>query len=326
MHRPNRILLTGAAGALGRELCSTSSETKHGGKYFPPARLSRQTREKLDVTNVAALQNTIESLQPKLVIHLAAVPPVITNRQPDLGWKVNAESVHTVGKLCAHYGIPIIFISSADVFGLNTSHKNAYHELDTTGPTHCFGVTKVCAENAITQLGGGAFNEAWKSGFRYWIIRTSNLFSASEPHYGLVHQMRHRLAAAHEHPMTLADDVRTSWTYIPHLAKAIAWLVSNQGRVPCGVYHVVNRGSASHYEVGWRLGMHVDKANAFVAGSRSDFCKQQGLSTAQFPRSNALDTDVWDELRDQRMPTWEAAIEEYAKEIAGNSLTQALAA
>lgn len=147
------IILTGAGGQVGTELTH-----RLRAQYGPEAVLATDVRplggalaeegptEVLDVMDHHAFRALIEHHRPDQVYHLAALLSATAEEKPQLGWKLNMESLLTVLELArAGYIGRVFWPSSIGAFGPNTP-KDETPQYTIMDPTTVYGITKLAGE------------------------------------------------------------------------------------------------------------------------------------------------------------------------------------
>ena len=178
---PERVLVTGAGGQLGRVLRDE----------FPDA--LALTRAEWDVTFPAP--DRIEV--PDVVLHAAAWTDVDGAESDPQG----AAAVNVGGtKNAAEIGAPLVYYSTDYVF--DGRKRDPYVETDAPHPISAYGRTKAHGEAA--------------AGEQAWIVRTSGLFGATGTNF-----VRTMLRLGRERDeVSVVDDQRSAPTYVRHLAHA----------------------------------------------------------------------------------------------------------
>jgi dTDP-4-dehydrorhamnose reductase len=177
---PNRIVITGAGGQLGRALTEA----------FPGAQAL--TRAEWDVTHTPPA-----GLAADLVLHAAAWTDVDgAEDDPQEAAAVNVGGVQHAASL----GCPLVVYSSDYVF--DGAKRTPYVESDAPSPLGVYGRTKLHGEAA--------------AGEQAWIVRSSWLFGATSRNF--VRTML--ALGAEREEVSVVDDQRGCPTYVGHLAEA----------------------------------------------------------------------------------------------------------
>lgn len=243
--RKRRVVVTGAAGQLGKALLSMQK---------PDWDCIGLTSEQLDVTRWRDVRDTMSQIAPDLIIHAAAATNVDRcEREQEWAFTVNSLGSRNVAWAAASVAAELVYVSTNYVFN---GHKPApYHEFDDPDPISAYGASKLAGEREVMSATPGCF-----------VIRTASVFSAGEGNF--VATMR-RLMQSNER-ITVVDDQTSNPTFTGDLATAIALVVD---RAPHGVYHVTNRDTASWHE--WAV--EVQK----LIGAK---CKVDPIPAAEYAR------------------------------------------
>lgn len=215
-----RILITGSNGQLGTAL---------------RRRLTRDTVlatdvAEMDITSFEMTRRVIEEFEPAVVIHAAAYTNVDgCELDADGAYQVNALGTQYVALACQSVGAAMVYISTNCVF--DGSKATPYLEFDRPNPISVYGASKLAGEQFVQSL----IN-------RYYIVRTSWLYGEGGKNF--VNTVI-RLAGERSSIDMVVDEI-ASPTYAGDLAEAIIKLID----VPAyGVYHLVNEGACSRYEL-----------------------------------------------------------------------------
>lgn len=131
------VLVTGGSGRLARALSQVGGETVRG-----------FSRAELDITNVAAVQSTLDRLRPDVVINAAALSSVAAaDTAPESAHAVNAIAPGIVARACKSLGIPLIHISTDYVFGAEA--RRPWRESDPVSPVNNYGRLKAEGERNV---------------------------------------------------------------------------------------------------------------------------------------------------------------------------------
>jgi dTDP-4-dehydrorhamnose reductase len=142
-----RILITGAEGMLGSNLCvmyAKSHEVIATGRNRPI--ISGCDNRSLDITSTHDAR-LISELAPDLVVHCAALTNVDQcEREPELARQINALGAEIIAKEAKKAGAACIHISTDAVFD---GEKGGYSEADEPHPIQAYGKSKLEAERLV---------------------------------------------------------------------------------------------------------------------------------------------------------------------------------
>ena len=215
-----KVVVTGAGGQLGEELCAT-----------PPSgvKLHPYSSDALDVTNQALIDRTIRSLRPDVIINAAAYTDVDrAETQSDMAYAVNSNGAGYLASAARNVGAKLVHISTDFVF--DGSRCKPYLPTDQPGPLSVYGASKLAGEERIASLISHSL-----------IIRTSWLYSI----YGrnFVTTMLHLMQERRE--LSVVTDQIGAPTWACELAKGI-WLSIELDLT--GTHHWTDSGIASWYD------------------------------------------------------------------------------
>jgi len=213
-----RILVTGAAGMLGRDVVAAAQNAGHDAIAL--------ARADLDITDAAAAEHAIATARPDALINCAAWTDVDGAEAGEAqASAVNGAGAGQVANAAAAAGALTIQVSSDYVFDGTTSKP--IPEDAAVRPISAYGRSKLAGERAVARAGG-----------RWMIVRSSWLFGAHGPNF--VAAML-RLAGEREEIAVVEDQVGCP-TYTGHLAAALVELAESNAE---GIHHVAGAGAAS---------------------------------------------------------------------------------
>lgn len=292
-----RIMVIGAGGRVGSSLC----------QRIEPDLLIARTHETLDVRDAAAIRQHLEAVRPSVVINTAAADP--KKHDPKQLFDINVQGSLNVLSACGELGVPLIYLSTGDVFG-GFHEERAYFEDDP-----CYGVapsiaSRIAGEHAMLLRKQARTAAYWRSGFRFWLVRSSLLFSHPRQFTGgYVHDLLNRLQTKRGEIAESRDTVRSP-TYIPWLADELLWLAANRAKVMEGVYHICSTGNASFYNIANFLATRHRHGGAKVtACSHVEYANRLGYSPTSFARHVPLNNEKWAAVRGVTPPTWKAQLD-----------------
>jgi dTDP-4-dehydrorhamnose reductase len=211
-----KILVTGAAGMLGRDLVP----------HLAPRHEVVGVDMEVDVTDPRAVGDCVREVAPQAILHLAAWTDVDgAEEHEEAAEAVNAQGSGNVAAAAAEAGAALVVPSTDYVF--DGSLGRAYAEDDAPAPLGAYGRTKLAGERAALA--------AWPEGTR--IARTAWLYGASGKNF--VETMLALGRARDE--VSVVDDQEGSPTWTRDLAPALEALLDQ----PPGVYHTAGGGSVT---------------------------------------------------------------------------------
>lgn len=216
-----KLLVTGAAGMLGRDVMLAAGNAGHQVVGFGHA--------ELDIAAGTAVNAKIEGERPDVVINCAAWTDVDGAEESEgEATRINGEAAGNVAAAAAAVGASVVYVGSDYVF--DGSKGAPYVETDQTAPLSAYGRSKLAGEEATR-----AANK------RHFIVRSAWLFGTGGSNF--VETML-RLAADHGEVLVVRDQVGSP-TYTWHLAYGIVRLIEG---VEFGIHHMAAAGSCSWYE------------------------------------------------------------------------------
>jgi len=216
-----KLLVTGAAGMLGRDVMLAAGNAGHDVVGFGHA--------ELDIADAAAVRAKVEAERPDVVINCAAWTDVDGAEESEgEATAINGAAAGNVAAAAAAVDASVVYVGSDYVF--DGSKGAPYVETDQTAPLSAYGRSKLAGEEAT--------REANK---RHFIARSAWLFGTGGPNF--VETML-RLADDHGEVLVVRDQVGSP-TYTWHLAYGIVRLIEG---VEFGIHHMAAAGACSWYE------------------------------------------------------------------------------
>jgi dTDP-4-dehydrorhamnose reductase len=216
-----KILVTGAAGQVGRELvelCAAQGDD-----------VVALDHASLDVTDRDAVLQACAAAAPDVVVHAAAWTAVdACESDPDRAQAVNALGTRHVVEATGRAGAHLLYLSTDYVF--DGTKPTPYDETDEPNPMSVYGRSKWAGEQEVAALGGDAavIRISWVCG-RYGNNMVKTLL---------------RLAAGDATPK-FVDDQLGQPTIVSDLVPVLRDFAVH--RRP-GLFHVTNQGAVSWYE------------------------------------------------------------------------------
>lgn len=267
-----RLLVTGAAGMLGRDVVAAARARGH--------EVAARARADLDVTDAGAVSAAVTETAPDAIVNCAAWTDVD-------GAEASEEEATAVNGLgpahLAATGVPVVQVSTDYVF--RGDAEAPYPEDAPTGPLSAYGRSKLAGEAPVLAAGGA-------------VVRTSWLFGEHGPNF--VATML-RLGRDRDRLVVVDDQVGCP-TFTGHLAPA---LLDVAERRLDGVLHVAGAGACSWYELAVATFEEAGIEVAVARGSTADLGRPAprpaysvlGVTRDQTPRLPAWRDGVREYLR-----------------------------
>ena len=242
-----KVLITGAAGQLGRALSRSVPEAIAG----EPVQLITTAREggsgvrALDLTDAAACRDLVQELRPDWVINAAAYTAVDrAESEPELARAVNAGAPAAFAEALQGSGGRILQLSTDFVF--NGQQGSPYRPQSLRDPLGVYGASKAAGEAAVEQILGG-------SG-RGLILRTSWVMGPVGHNFALTMLRLHRQRAGTGEPLAVVADQVGCPTSTHTLAAACGRVLATDPPTLPAVLHWCDAGAASWYDVAVAVG------------------------------------------------------------------------
>ena len=276
------ILVTGAKGQLGMELCHLLDE--QGIEYVGTAMAD------LDITNSEQVAHFVQALQPSIIFHCAAYTAVdlAEDEGKTLNQAVNIDGTKNIALAAKEVGATLVYISTDYVFD-GMLDEGEYTIDAPTNPQNEYGKAKLAGEQVIQELLT-----------QYYIIRTSWVFGQYGSNF--VYTMQ-KLAENRKTLTIVSDQVgRPTWTRT--LAEFMQFIVEKEA--PYGVYHLSNEGSCSWYE----FAKEILKENTDI--EVLPVTSKEFPQKATRPKRSIMDLSKSKELG-FTIPDWEEALRQFMK-------------
>lgn len=218
--RLTKVLVTGAGGQLGLELCRQLKQAGY--------EVIALTKQMMNIGDQRSVRHSFGHYQPDIVVNTAAFTSVDKcETELDKAYLINGVGAYYTALESSRIGAQYVHISTDYVF--DGKGTQPYREDGHLDPNTIYGKSKKLGEELI-QL---ARTDST-------IIRTSWVYGQSGSNF--VHTML-KLAETKQELRVVNDQIGSP-TYTKDLAEAVIKLFSH----PPGIYHVSNSGICSWYE------------------------------------------------------------------------------
>ena len=214
-----KILVTGANGMLGQDLCPILEQ--NGYEVF------KTDIDNMDITDINSVTSVLTEQKPDIVIHCAAYTNVDKAEEDyETAHKINAIGTENLAKVCAANDITIVAISTDYVF--DGQADKIYKPSDATNPLNNYGLTKLQGEEAIRRYCK-----------KYYIARTAWLYGIHGKNF-----VETMISLADKPELKVVDDQVGCPTWTVELSNGILKLLSGKAY---GTYHICGSGKTSWY-------------------------------------------------------------------------------
>ncbi len=274
-----RVLITGAAGMLGRDVAGAAAMAGH--------ETIALARAELDITDPDAVGAAVNQSAPDVLVNCAACTNVdLAERSPDAADEVNGDGAGNLARAAEAAGAWIVQVSSDYVFG--GDRRVAYVESDPVAPASAYGRSKLAGELAVSRAAPE----------RHTIVRSSWLFGAGGPCFPATIL---RLAEERDE-LTVVDDQVGCPTFTGHLARALIELATEARML--GVVHVAGAGECTWYEFASEIVAAAGLSCQVRPGSTAELARpapRPAYSVMRTERGSAV----------PRLPPWREGLSQY---------------
>jgi dTDP-4-dehydrorhamnose reductase len=274
-----KILVTGAHGQLGSTIASA---------YATRADVVALARADLDLADSAAIERTLASHRPDVVINCAAFNDVdgAEDRAMD-AIQVNALAVRAMARAAAAAGACLVHYGSDFVFDGRQSDR-PYIETDLPAPQSVYGASKLLGEWFAADAP------------HHYVIRVESLFGGTR-RPSTIDRIIAALRAGQ--PARVFVDRTVTPSFVHDVADA-TWRLLER-RAPAGIYHCVNSGVTTWFELGQEIGRALDVDAELVPTRVAEVTLK-----ARRPQFAALSNEKLT-LAGVPMPSWQDALRRY---------------
>ncbi|MES9898643.1 MAG: NAD(P)-dependent oxidoreductase [Sedimenticola sp.] len=276
-----KVLILGHTGKMGLALCDAFADD------YEVVGLNSSD---FNAINANSLLTHIKAHSPDIVINTAAALGIdVCEQNPLSAFQVNTAFPRFLAEISNQHNFQLIHFSTDAVF--SDAEGGYYSEEDRPSPLNVYGATKLAGDWSVADVADN-----------YLIARISVLFGLALKPNQFVEKMLLRIRSG-EKELKVADDIIASPSYSRDIAGQILNLAD--AGTHSGLYHVVNSGHASLYDL---IQAIIEEKRIPVKIGRVS-CKVFP-STAVKNTYTPLTTSRIEPLRD-----WRDAVKDYCTEL-----------
>ena len=301
-----KVLVTGVGGQLGHDVMNELAKRGYEGvsSDIAPAysgvadgsAVTTMMYVPMDITNAAAVAETIKSVNPDVIVHCAAWTAVDLAEDEDKKAKVfaiNAEGTENIARVAKEIDAKMVYISTDYVFdGQGTSPWKP--DCKDYKPLNVYGESKLKGELAVS----GILE-------KYFIVRIAWVFGLNGKNF--IKTML-KVGESHDTVRVVYDQIGTP-TYTLDLSRLLVDMIETD---KYGYYHATNEGGfISWYEFTKEIYKQAGLPTKVLPVTTAEY----GLAKAARPFNSRLDKSKLVEAGFKPLPTWQDALGRYLKEI-----------
>ena len=301
-----KVFVTGIGGQLGHDVMNELAKRGHEGVGSDIAPTYSGVQDgtavtsmpyfQMDITDQAAVAQTIAAVKPDAVIHCAAWTAVDLAEDDDKRDKVrtiNADGTAHIAAVCKALDCKMIYLSTDYVFD-GQGETPWQPDCKDYQPLNVYGQTKLEGELAVA-------NTLEK----YFIVRIAWVFGKNGKNF--IKTMLN-LGRKYDTVRVVNDQIGTP-TYTFDLARLLVDMVETE---KYGYYHATNEGGfISWYDFACEIFRQAGYPTKVIPVTTEEY----GLSKAARPFNSRLDKSKLAEMGFEPLPTWQDALRRYLKEI-----------
>ena len=303
-----KVLVTGVGGQLGHDVMNELAKRGYEGvgSDIAPAysgvadgsAVTTMPYVPMDITNAAAVAETIKSVKPDVIVHCAAWTAVDLAEDEDKKAKVfaiNAEGTENIARVAKEIDAKMVYISTDYVFdGQGTSPWKP--DCKDYKPLNVYGESKLKGELAVS----GTLE-------KYFSVRIAWVFGLNGKNF--IKTMLN-VGQSHDTVRVVYDQIGTP-TYTLDLSRLLVDMIETD---KYGYYHATNEGGfISWYDFTKEIYRQAGLPTKVLPVTTAEY----GLSKAARPFNSRLDKSKLVANGFKPLPPWQDALARYLKEIGG---------
>lgn len=293
-----KVFVTGVAGQLGHDVVNELTKRGHQavGSDIAPTLESCASYVPLDITDAAAVEQTIMQVQPDAIVHCAAWTAVDAAEDEENQAKVraiNVDGTKHIAEAAKKADAKMVYISTDYVFD-GQGETPWEPDCKEYAPLNVYGQTKLGGELAVAQTLG-----------KYFIVRIAWVFGLNGKNF-----IKTMLQVAKNHPQVrVVNDQIGTPTYTYDLARLLVDMMETE---KYGYYHATNEGGyISWYDFTKEIYRQAGISTEVQPVTTAEY----GLSKAARPFNSRLEKKKLKENGFTPLPTWQDALGRYLQEL-----------
>jgi dTDP-4-dehydrorhamnose reductase len=284
-----RLLVIGAKGMLGRDLVNTLRFSFRPDQDWE---ILGWDIDEIDIQEENTTVTKIESIQPQIVINIAAYTDVDgCESNEEKAFAVNAEGMKHVALGALRCSAKVVYLSTDYVF--DGEKKEPYEEEDPPHPLNVYGRSKLKGEQYVQELMEDSL-----------IIRSQWLYGRHGKNFvsSILREAREKRV------VSIVDDQTGLPTYTVDLATAISALIQRRAR---GIFHVANSDPCTWFT----FGQAILKLSGMMEVKVIPISTKELGRPAARPLYSVLSTQKLRREISMTLRPWSQALREYVKSL-----------
>lgn len=251
-----------------------------------------------DVRDYHKIRASISTFRPDLLINLAAITNMeLCETDPENAWLTNALGAENTALIAAELSIPLVYISTAGIFG---GEKDSFNDYDTPNPLSIYAKSKYAGEQFVRQFV-----------HKHFVVRAGWMMGGGpRKDKKFVNKIYKQLLSG-TNEICVVDDKLGTPTYTIDFANGLVRLLESD---QFGAYNQVCTGSCTRYDVATRFIDLLGLARRVkVRSVSSDYFKHEYF--APRPTSEKLVNLKLTARGLNTMRDWQTCLAEYAREF-----------
>ena len=289
-----KILVTGSAGLVGRQVVKDLvRENFDVYACYNEIKPEFGIPTHLDLTKKDMIIDTFHTINPDLIIHLAAKTDVEKCEvQKEETTLINTIATEILARESAKQDRFFVYVSTDYVFDGKKELKN---ENDVPNPKNFYGKSKLDGENAVKKFAS-----------RYAIIRTSTPFGIHPTKKSFPIWIKENLESGNE--ILVLIDQFTSPTFVPNLSKMLLEVIKKR---ITGTIHLAGATRISRYEF---AKMIAEKLNLDTMSLKKSKIQEMNWNATR-PKDSSLDVSKANKILDNKPQKIEISLELFLEQI-----------